>query len=102
MATTKAMTSEKAALQALDKISGAEARLNKVLTTSAMRRKGMAAKELALEDFDLKKICKEYSAIKQWVMMALPLVEAIPVYGKKIANALRMVMKVADVVCEMA
>lgn len=48
---------------------------------------------------DVDGLCKGYKAIKPLLSTALPLIERIPVYGPKIALAVRFLMRLADVVC---
>ena len=76
---------EKAALQALDRIEKAVAKHEASAPVTAA--------------VDLKQICKVYQQIKPWLETALKLVEKIPVYGKKVAAAIRILMKIADAVC---
>lgn len=60
--------------------------------------RGLTAKT-SKEPVDVDGLCKKYRAIKPLLETALPLVERIPVYGPKIALALRFMMRLADVVC---
>ncbi len=48
---------------------------------------------------DIAAACKVYNQIKPWLTTALPLIEKIPMYGKKIAVAIRTLMQIADVAC---
>ena len=48
---------------------------------------------------NLGELCKVYKTIKPFVQSALPLVQAIPVYGAKIASVLSFLLKVADLAC---
>ncbi len=77
-------SSEKEALQALDKI-------ERVVTKQE--------ESAAAAGIDLKQACKVYNQIRPLLKTALPLIEKIPVYGKKIAAAIRATMQVADVAC---
>lgn len=81
------MSTEADALKAL-------ASIEKKLATSVQKK---GAKGL-----DLGAICKQYKAIKPLLETALPLIEKIPVYGAKIAAAIRFLMKIADVACPIA
>ena len=89
MATTKKVSdsdaTEKAALQALDKIERAVAKYEAAQPVTAA--------------VDLKQLCKVYQQAKPWIETALPLIGKIPVYGKPIAAAIRMMMQIADVAC---
>lgn len=85
---TKAMTAEQDALKALDKADRA--------ITKFQSSKGGAR---AAASIDPAELCKLYKQIKPLVSAILPLVEAIPVYGAKIANVIRVLMQVADAVC---
>lgn len=78
-------TVEKDALQALGKIERAVAK-------HESGKLGAAAADLAAA-------CKVYNQIKPWLTTALPLIERIPVYGKKIASAIRTLMQIADIAC---
>jgi hypothetical protein len=48
---------------------------------------------------DLKGICEKYKKIKPFLEKALIFVAMIPVYGSKIAAAIRFLMGVADTAC---
>ena len=48
---------------------------------------------------DLGELCKVYKTIKPFVTSALPLIQAIPVYGGKIAAIVTFLLKVADLAC---
>ena len=74
------MSNESDALKALDKI---EKSLQPIDT------KGASQKEL----------CTEYKKIKKFLEKALGLIEKIPVYGKKIATAIKFLMHIADTIC---
>lgn len=88
MATMKAgQNTEAQMLKALDKASA----------TIARRQTRSAAKELEIPD--LAEMCKTYKSSKPLIELALPLIEKIPVYGKKITDVLRFLMKFADVAC---
>jgi hypothetical protein len=76
---------EKDALQALNKISQVAARAQ--------------AAPAARAAVDIKNLCKTYNQIRPLLERALPLIERIPVYGKKIADAIRILMQIADVAC---
>ena len=78
------MTTESDALKALVAI-------EKRLATSSKTRSAKGA--------DLGAICKQYKAVKPLLQVALPLVEKIPVYGPKIAAAIRFLMSIADAAC---
>ena len=47
----------------------------------------------------LSDLCQQYKKVKPMVEKALGLIEIIPIYGTKIAVAMRFLMKVADVAC---
>ena len=53
-------------------------------------------------DTDQGAICKQYKSIKPLLQAALPLIEKIPLYGSKIATAIRFLMTIADVACPVA
>jgi len=84
---TKAMTAEQDALKALDKADRAIAKFQ------ASKGGARAA------SIDPAELCKLYKQIKPLVGAILPLVEAIPVYGAKIASVIRVLMQVADAAC---
>lgn len=84
---SQASSDEKEALQALDKIERAVAKHESGVSAAAA--------------VDIKQLCKVYNQIKPWLTTALSLIEKIPVYGKKIAAAIRTLMSIADVVCAM-
>lgn len=86
---TKAMTAEQDALKALDKADRAIAKFQ--------ASKGGA--RAAAASIDPAELCKLYKQIKPLVSAVLPLVEAIPVYGAKIASVIRVLMQVADAAC---
>lgn len=44
-------------------------------------------------------VCATYAKIKPLLEAALPLIAAIPVYGPKIAAAIKFLMALADKVC---
>lgn len=45
-------------------------------------------------------LCAQYEKIKKHLEIALPLIEKfIPIYGSKIAGAIRFLMTIADTVC---
>lgn len=47
-----------------------------------------------------KSLCDQYLKIKKSLLIALPLIDRIPVYGSKIAGAIRFLMAIADTVCK--
>jgi hypothetical protein len=51
---------------------------------------------------DLGQLCEQYRNIKPLVEKALWLVEIIPIYGSKVAMAIRFLTKVADLACPAA
>ncbi|GKS63239.1 hypothetical protein YTPLAS72_05430 [Nitrospira sp.] len=44
-------------------------------------------------------LCEYYKALRPLLVIALPLIEKIPVYGKKIGDILRFLMTMADKCC---
>jgi hypothetical protein len=48
---------------------------------------------------DASSLCDQYKKIKQYIVIALPLIKKIPVVGAKIAAILEFLMKIADTVC---
>lgn len=48
---------------------------------------------------DLGTLCETYRAIRPKLIAALVLIDLIPVYGKKIGDAIRFLMSMADVAC---
>jgi len=46
-----------------------------------------------------KALCADYGKIKKYLEISLPLIDKIPVYGKKIAGAIRLLMTIADAIC---
>ena len=77
--------SEAKALKALDR---ASAVIN--------RRTAKGQRSLKGERGDL---CSKYRSIKPLLNMALPLVERVPLLGKKLADAVRFLMGIADMAC---
>ena len=51
---------------------------------------------------DLGQLCEQYHNIKPLVEKALGLIDMIPIYGSKIALAIRFLTKVADLACPTA
>ena len=51
----------------------------------------------ALPDF--KTVCENYRSVRPMLEKALPLIEKVPLYGGKIATAIRFLMAVANVAC---
>lgn len=47
-------------------------------------------------------VCRQYSRVKPFLEAALWLVERIPVYGKQIASAIRLLMGLLDRICSLA
>jgi hypothetical protein len=48
---------------------------------------------------DLGELCKKYKKIRPKIIAILPFIEKIPIYGKKIADLIRMLIKLADEAC---
>ena len=48
---------------------------------------------------DLGQLCEQYRSLKPLVEKALGLIEIIPIYGSKVAIAIRFLTKVADLAC---
>lgn len=48
---------------------------------------------------DKASLCKKYRTIRPWLETILTFVEKIPVIGKKLADAIRFLMIIADMVC---
>ena len=48
---------------------------------------------------NLGELCKVYKTVKPSMQSALPLIQAIPIYGPKIAAVLTFLLKVADMAC---
>ena len=48
---------------------------------------------------DRNQLCEQYRRIKPLLETAIRLVQAIPVYGPRIAAAIRFLMTIADQVC---
>jgi hypothetical protein len=48
---------------------------------------------------DLGDLCKKYQSARPMLQLALPLIERIPVFGKKVSDAVRFLMGIADVAC---
>lgn len=67
--------------------------------TSIEKKLATVSQSRSAKGPDLGSICKQYKTIKPLLETALPLVEKIPVYGAKIAAAIRFLMKIADVAC---
>jgi len=53
----------------------------------------------ATESLDRNQMCEQYRRIKPLLNTAITLVQAIPVYGPRIAGAIRFLMGIADQVC---
>jgi hypothetical protein len=51
------------------------------------------------EAVNVVELCKQYTQIKPWLETALGLIEKIPVYGKKIAAAVRFLIQIVDFAC---
>jgi len=45
-------------------------------------------------------LCESYRKIKEPLQSALELIEKFPFVGKKVANAVRFLMRIADAVCQ--
>jgi hypothetical protein len=63
---------------------------------SAFDEKGFAP---GLAGIDPKELCKIYDKIKGPLDFIIPIVEKIPVYGKAIAQALRLLKMFGDSIC---
>lgn len=57
---------------------------------------GAAGTAATLDRADL---CAQYHRLKPLLATAIKLVQAIPIYGPRIANAIRFLMTLADQVC---
>ncbi|MDP9177770.1 MAG: hypothetical protein M3O61_08825 [Gemmatimonadota bacterium] len=68
--------------------------LDSVLNTSAGPR--------SLQGIDGKSLCRDYQRIKSFLEKALPFIEKIPMWGKQIAAAIRLLMGIADTLCPAA
>ena len=77
------MAADKEMLTALDKIEKALERKEKALARAP----------------NLTDLCKQYQKVKPLLTTILPFIEKIPVYGGKIANAIRFLMAIAEVAC---
>lgn len=53
----------------------------------------------AADALDRNQMCEQYRRIKPLLNTAITLVQAIPVYGPRIAAAIRFLMGIADTVC---
>lgn len=53
----------------------------------------------AADALDRNQLCEQYRRIKPLLETAIRLVQAIPVYGPRIAAAIRFLMTIADQVC---
>ena len=80
------MATEKDMLKALDKI-------DSVLAASRTRSKALPS---------AKSLCDQYKKIRTYLELVLPFIEKIPVYGSKIATAIRFLMTLADAACPIA
>lgn len=76
------MTTDAKALEALDDI-----------------EREIGTTERGFESIDLGKLCEKYKNIKPMLQLALNLVDKIPVYGSKVAGAIRFLMTMADAAC---
>lgn len=61
---------------------------------------GDAVFDLERLDINPADLCREYHKWRPEIEKALVLVEAIPVYGKKIAQVIRYLMMLADFICK--
>ncbi len=59
----------------------------------------IGATERSLAGIDVSKLCEQYKNIKPMLQLALNLVDKIPIYGSKIASAIRFLMTLADAAC---
>ncbi len=57
---------------------------------------GETAKLAAFESVDL---CAQYQKLKPTIETVLKVVDLIPVYGKRIADLVRFLMRIADTLC---
>jgi len=76
------MIPDKKMLDALDKI-----------------EKTIGPPEKAMPIPSLPEVCEKYHLIRPWILILLPFIEQIPVYGKRIAAVIRFLMGIADTVC---
>jgi hypothetical protein len=82
----KAAPTEKEFLDALNKVERALGKHEAKMST---------AKALPNKD----ELCKTYHSIKPFLETILPWVERIPIYGKRVADAIRFLMRLADALC---
>jgi hypothetical protein len=52
-----------------------------------------------LDALDGSQLCQTYRQVRGFLETILPFIEKIPVYGKKVAGAIRFLMSLADTVC---
>lgn len=60
---------------------------------------GGAGAGASADALDRGQLCEQYRSIKPLLERAIKLVQAIPVYGPRIASAIRFLMTIADQVC---
>lgn len=44
-------------------------------------------------------LCERYQKIRQFLLVILPVIDKVPVWGKKVSNAIRFLMNIADSAC---
>ena len=60
---------------------------------------GFAALTFDAAKLDADDLCEQYQRYRRYLELALGLIERIPVYGRKVAKAIRFLMAIADNYC---
>lgn len=60
---------------------------------------GFATLTFEAARLDVSDLCEQYRRYRRYLELALGLIERIPVYGPKVAKAIRFLMAIADNCC---
>ena len=60
---------------------------------------GRAPRGVSLRGVDASSLCRDYQKIRPFLSKVLPYVEKIPMWGKQIAGAIKLLMGIADTLC---
>lgn len=61
--------------------------------------KALGKKEGAALAMSAGDLCKVYGKIKTPLTFLVPLIEKVPIWGKRVADAIRILMSIADTAC---
>ena len=61
--------------------------------------KALGTKGPAVAALSLKDLCKLYDKIKGPLQLVLPWIEKVPLWGKRVADAIRILMRLAETAC---